>query len=222
MQIVSFEGLPGCGKSTLLSELVKTKKFHDMFGDYKVLPEPVDNIKILQEHYKTGKYAFQLQLEFFIERAKIWEEINNHCGTWYFTERTPESELVFSKTYQKAGMISQQEYNDLTELYRLQYDSSCNDPMAYAHAVFYFSSSVDFCIDNIKKRNRLDESKSFFTDRKFMNTLKSEYDDYISDREQSCYLKTWDIGCDNITDRIDTVLKYLEQYKYYVNDRRGD
>lgn len=180
------------------------KLLDTLFPNYKILPEPVDQITILQDHYKTGKYAFHLQLEFFLARARIWENLRS--DTTYFTERTPASEKVFSDTYNEMGMMNDWERNYLFNLDEYIYDWK----RSKADIIFYLCTPIDICIENIKKRNREGEKDSFFTDKEFMNQLEDNYSDFLRYNYSGSHV--YQIESTSPEERIKSIMTILEQH----------
>lgn len=138
--IISVDGNIGCGKSTLLNHLSEL--------GYCVFEEDLSSWGYwLDKFYEDpARWAFHLQIAILNNMRDQYEAISRLPHEVVFVERSPISNLIFSRNSLRLGFLSQEEY-DLIE--RLHSKLSWKP-----NVIYVINADVDTCYKRMNQRDR--------------------------------------------------------------------
>jgi deoxyadenosine/deoxycytidine kinase len=166
--VICLEGNIGAGKSVVNKVL--------FLRGYNCLNEPVESWNLLQNFYSdASRYGFALQCQIIASYAAL-----GHGGT-VISERGPATALnVFSKMLCDDGVISQQEFALLRNLYEAI-------KFAPTRAYVYLDTPVDLCMERITRRGRACEMR---VTSKYLETLHNVYKEFLrSEQDRGCWVQ---------------------------------
>lgn len=164
--ICCIDGNIGVGKSTILDELSNK--------GYTVFKEDVESWKsLLTLYYNDRKrWAFTLQTYILNSMNEQFDKIKK-CSSWIvFVERSPLSNIVFSKVALNNGMMTDDEYGLLKRMV---------DRYGYIPDItVMIRMSIEKLHERIKKRNRLYEQNITMS---YLSDIDKEYNKLSSERD---------------------------------------
>ena len=164
--ICCIDGNIGVGKCTILGELSSK--------GYIVFKEDVESWKsLLTLYYNDRKrWAFTLQTYILNSMNEQFDKIKK-CSSWIvFVERSPLSNIVFSKVALNNGMMTDDEYGLLKRMV---------DRYGYIPDItVMIRMSIEKLHERIKKRNRLYEQNITMS---YLSDIDKEYNKLSSERD---------------------------------------
>lgn len=143
MPIITIDGNIGSGKTSILNHL------HSNYNIYVDL-EPIDKWKpFLDNIYNNKKNYFNFQIRVWLDRSWIQEKDGNPN---IIMERSPFFiNRTFNKYIYENNLISSQEHNIITELYKK------SNIIWKSNYFIYLRSSPEKCLERILLRGRENE-----------------------------------------------------------------
>jgi len=196
MYTISVEGNIGSGKTTFLNYF----KTNSSIKNVEYFPEPVykwinlnkTGINLLEDFYKSNR-SFNLQIYIAITLDKIQKKKVNGIK---ITERTLESgRRVFAKNSLNEGKLSILEYNIIKSLYDHFMWEKPNE-------IIYLRSDPKICFENMKNRNR-DEETTVKLD--YLINLHNLYESWITYVKENTGIKVTILNSMNMIEYSDFV-----------------
>jgi len=172
---VAIEGNVGVGKSTFISKIAEilTNRGYTNFQ----FPEPItewisfgpEGENLLQKMYESKDYSYIFQTVAYLTKI----EQLRHKGAFRIVERTLLAQLkVFLPLLLKENRISRLEYTAASRLIQ----TMVSDEYMKPHFVVYLTSRPEICLERIKTRGRVEESKITL---EYLSQIQQLYDQWL-------------------------------------------
>lgn len=165
-EIIILEGLPGVGKTLLCRSALK----HD--SKVKVLEEWVDE-DMLQKYLKDMKtwakdFQFKIQDDTILRMTRAVQLAKE--GYTVYVDRGIIGNRCFAELQYEAGLISKADIEVYRSSYSYDFIKGLNEVKI---TVVYMFSTVDHCLERIKRRGRKGEDSYNFD---YLSRLKEKHD----------------------------------------------
>ena len=139
---IVIEGNIGVGKTTLAQSLSNIYKG-------SVLLEEFNNNKFLKEFYDFGRYTFEMEMQFLIDRSFQISKFFSRDHSIIFSDFHIDKSLMFSKMN-----LPKTSFDILKQTHKNLFSQFPKPDL-----IIYLEGSLDSILNNIKKRNRSYEQK---------------------------------------------------------------
>lgn len=169
----SIEGTIGVGKTTFIEKVVPWILPN---VEKNIIPEPVEEWEssgILSKSYTDPIYTFPAQCTFFTSRIRAFRRLYK-SGVLNISERSPFSDILFWNIQESVDDLLRNAYIEMWN----EWQNLLLPIKRHPDLFIYLSTSVDVCMERIKRRNRSAESG---INENYMTHLNSEHNRFLLD-----------------------------------------